>query len=90
MSPRPRDAWFYALVDKLLDGDRAVLGLLASNPFPRQPPRFVRARYYRYRFTTPAERRTTGAWWRRELVGDYLRPVAATRAGASTGAAWPV
>jgi hypothetical protein len=76
MSPRPRDVWFYALIDKLLEGDRAVLRLLASNPFPGEPPRFVRARYYRYRFTTPPERRATGAWWVRHLAGEYLRPTA--------------
>ena len=76
MSPRPRDVWFYTLIDRLLEGDRAVLGLLASNPFPDQPPRFVRARYFLYRFTTPEERRTTGNWWHRELVGDYLRATA--------------
>ena len=74
MSPRPRDVWFYTLIDKLLEGDRAVLGLLASNPFPDEPPRFVRARYFLYRFTTPDERRATGDWWHRQLVGDYLRP----------------
>jgi hypothetical protein len=74
MSPRPRDVWFYTLVDRLLEGDRAVTGLLASNPFPDVPPRFVRARYYRFRFTTPDERRATGDWWRRELAGEYLRP----------------
>jgi hypothetical protein len=75
MSPRPRDVWFYTLVDRLLEGDRAVTGLLASNPFADAPPRFVRARYYRYRFTTPEERRATGEWWRREPAGEYLRPM---------------
>jgi hypothetical protein len=74
MSPRPRDVWFYTLVDRLLEGDRAVTGLLASNPCADAPPRFVRARYYRYRFTTPEERRATGEWWRREPAGEYLRP----------------
>jgi hypothetical protein len=34
---------------------------------------------YRYRFTTAAERRETGAWWHRELLGDYLPPVALRR-----------
>jgi len=31
----------------------------------------VRLVYYRYRFSTPTERATTGAWWQRERVG-YL------------------
>jgi len=50
-----------------------VTGLLAANPFADGPPALVRARYYRYRFTTPDERRRTGDWWQRELVGEYLR-----------------
>ena len=35
----------------------------------------MRARFYRYRFTTYAEKKRTGAWWKRELEGDYLPPV---------------
>lgn len=67
--------WFPSLLGKLLEGDRAVLGLLRSNPFPDRPPRWIRARLYRYRFTTPEEHRRTGAWWTRELVGPYFPEV---------------
>jgi hypothetical protein len=59
----------------LLDNDPATLALLRANPFPDHPPTFVRARYYRYRFTTWRERRETGAWWARTLVGDYVSPL---------------
>nr|MDQ2970523.1 lipase maturation factor family protein [Acidobacteriota bacterium] len=45
--------------------------LLARNPFPDRPPRFIRARLWDYRFTDPAGRRETGAWWRREEIGAY-------------------
>ena len=48
-----------------------MLGLLASNPFPDAPPRYIRAMLYDYHFTDPAERRRTGAWWRREERGSY-------------------
>jgi Lipase maturation factor len=64
--------WFTPLLARLLDGDRATLSLLRSNPFPDGPPRYIRARYYHYRFTTPQERRATGAWWHRELIGEYF------------------
>lgn len=67
---------FLRLVDRLLEGDRATLGLLWRNPFPEGPPRRVRARRYLYRFTTPGERRRTGRWWHREETGTYLPPVA--------------
>jgi len=68
--------WFVAFVVKLLEGDPATLGLLRTNPFPGDPPHFVRALYYRYRFTTPDERRLSGDWWTRELEGVYFGPVA--------------
>jgi hypothetical protein len=67
--------WFQALLLKLLEGDPATLALLRTNPFPNQPPRWVRAQLYRYRFTTPAERAATGDWWKRELVGSYFPAV---------------
>ena len=52
-----------------------TLALIDTNPFPDRPPKFVRAVYYEYRFTTPEERRQTGAWWHRDFVGLYYPPV---------------
>jgi hypothetical protein len=74
--------WFVPFVMKLLQGDRPTLALLRHDPFGGEAPRFVRARLYRYRFTTAAERRATGAWWHRELLGDYLPPVSLRSADA--------
>jgi lipase maturation factor 1 len=56
---------------KLLDNDRAVLGLFRDDPFPNQPPREVRAVLWQYWFTTISEKHRTGLWWRREFVGLY-------------------
>jgi hypothetical protein len=67
--------WFTVLLVKLLEGDHATLGLLRTNPFADRPPRYVRALYYAYRFTTPDERRRTGQWWNRERLGLYYAPV---------------
>jgi predicted DCC family thiol-disulfide oxidoreductase YuxK len=67
--------WFINFVTRLLDGSPQVLGLLAGNPFPEHPPRYIRAMTYDYTFTTLAERRQTGAWWKREPLGTYLPPV---------------
>ncbi|HUK12109.1 MAG TPA: lipase maturation factor family protein [Thermoanaerobaculaceae bacterium] len=64
--------WFVGLCVRLLEGSPEVLALLGRNPFPAAPPRVVRARLYDYRFSTLAELRADGAWWRRELLGDYL------------------
>ena len=75
--------WFASLTDwqqapivprteiRLLEGSPQVLGLFAGNPFRDHPPRFVRAVLWQYWFTTPAEKRATGDWWRRELLGTY-------------------
>jgi len=73
--------WFVPFLGKLLESDRPTLRLLRSDPFDGQPPRFVRALLYLYRFTTPTEHRETGAWWHRELVGDYVPPVSLRRSG---------
>jgi hypothetical protein len=75
MSTPAEHQWFAPLLARLLEGDPATLGLLRTNPFPDSPPKYVRARIYRYRFTTPEERRRTGAWWRREMLGEYVPAV---------------
>ena len=49
-----------------------MLGLLGHNPFPTAPPRYIRAMAYDYHFTDFAARRQTGAWWRRQEIGEYL------------------
>jgi hypothetical protein len=69
----PREnAWLLYLCQRLLEGSRPVTALLGTDPFPHAPPRFVRATFWRYRFTTAGERRATGAWWSREPLGLYL------------------
>jgi predicted DCC family thiol-disulfide oxidoreductase YuxK len=69
----PREnPWFVGLIYRLLKGSHEVNDLLANNPFPREPPRYVRAMFYRYRFTTLDELRHTGAWWKREELHEYL------------------
>jgi len=62
-------------VHRLLEGSPDVTGLLRDNPFPSSPPRFVRAEIDDYRFTSFAERRKTGAWWKRRRTGEYLPAV---------------
>ena len=69
------EIWFVRLIQKLLEGDHSTLKLLRYNPFPNSPPRFIRALFYLYRYTTWQEQRETGAWWVRRLVGIYLPPV---------------
>jgi hypothetical protein len=67
-----QNPWFAGLIIRLLQGSRDVTRLLARNPFPDNPPRYIRAMFYRYRFTTSEERRQTGAWWKRQELREYL------------------
>jgi hypothetical protein len=75
LSPGYGDVWFIRFVERLLRNDPATLGLLRANPFPDRPPARIRARLYRYRFTTWREWRATGNLWERDLVGEYLPAV---------------
>lgn len=66
--------WFLHFMLKLKQGAAPVLALLQHNPFTEHPPRYLRAGFYLYHFTTPEERSASGNVWRREWVGDYLAP----------------
>jgi hypothetical protein len=68
--------WFVSLLVRLMEGSPEVLALFAENPFPENPPRYVRAVLYDYRMTDVATRRSTGAWWTRERIGLYVPPLA--------------
>jgi hypothetical protein len=70
-----RTQWFVHLAVRLLEGSSDVAGLLAENPFPEQPPKYIRALLYDYSFTNWQERQSTGNWWRRERLGSYLPPI---------------
>jgi hypothetical protein len=81
MSSPMSHEWFVPFLGKLLEADPATLRLLRTDPFKGRRPRFVRARLWLYRFTTPDERRRTGAWWSRALEGEYVRPVTLRQGG---------
>ncbi|WP_127573581.1 lipase maturation factor family protein [Georgenia faecalis] len=67
--------WFSALLERLLEGDRATLALLRGDPFDGERPVWVRARVFRYRYSTWDERRRTGQWWVRWEEGELVAPV---------------
>jgi hypothetical protein len=64
---------------RLLEGSPPVLDLLEHNPFPEQPPLYVRARLEDYRFTTFEERAATGQWWISKPIGMYMAPMSLHR-----------
>jgi hypothetical protein len=63
--------WFMQFEQRLLTGSPNVLALLRENPFPNQPPRFVRARLYLYKFT----RWGSPDYWDREDEGLFCPPM---------------
>lgn len=67
--------WFGNLLVRLLQGSPEVVGLLAANPFPTAPPRYVRALLFDYSFTDFEERRVTGDWWKRRPLGLFFPPI---------------
>jgi len=73
LGPVQDSPWFYNFAGRLVEGSKAVTGLLEHDPFPEGGPRYLRAVEYDYRFTNWAERRSTGAWWTREEKGVWAR-----------------
>jgi hypothetical protein len=67
--------WFLGFLARLLQGSPDVLALLAHNPFPERPPRYVRAGLYDYKIVSAAEHAASGAYWQRERVGSYVPAV---------------
>ncbi|MFF3445917.1 lipase maturation factor family protein [Streptomyces sp. NPDC002667] len=75
LSPGYAGTWFSGFVERLLENDRDTLRLLRRCPFPADaPPRYIRVRLFRYRYTTWRELRETGACWHRTPVRDFLPP----------------
>jgi hypothetical protein len=70
LSPERNQRWFLSLTNKLLRGDARVLSLFEVNPFPERPPHYVRANFYRYRFSRAGE----PGVWHRTPAGQYLPP----------------
>jgi len=63
--------WFLNLVMRLLQGEPSVLKLFSYNPFPKAPPKYIRAVTYSYKFTHFGEH----GWWTRQESGTYLPAV---------------
>jgi hypothetical protein len=75
--------------ERLLENSADVLSLFRSDPFPQSPPRYVRTVLWQYWFTSLDEKRRTGNWWRRELVGEYSPTLARGEDGKIGVVAWP-
>ncbi|HKD85251.1 MAG TPA: lipase maturation factor family protein [Terriglobales bacterium] len=75
--------------ERLLAGAPDVLTLFAGNPFPQEPPKQMRAVLWQYWFTTMAEKRDTGMWWKRKLLGLYAPVLEREPDGKVVVVEWP-
>jgi len=83
------EPWLVHLVWQLLEGEPWPKSLLARDPFPREPPRWIRAGIWRFRFSSSF---AGGVWWTRERVGEYLPPISLGHRGLReyvTAYQWP-
>lgn len=78
LSPPERNPWFRNFLYRLLTNSATVVDLLAVNPFRDTAPRFVRARFYEYHFSSPSQKASTGEWWTRTYVTAYSSPMRLT------------
>ncbi|MGA7300845.1 MAG: lipase maturation factor family protein [Candidatus Sulfotelmatobacter sp.] len=74
---------------RLLSNDKDVLALFADNPFPKEPPREIRAVLWQYWFTSTSEKRSTGLWWRRQYLGLYAPALTREPGGQIRAVEWP-
>ncbi len=70
-----QEPWFVSFLRRLLENSAPVLSLLAGNPFPDHPPRYVRAMLYEYRFADAKTHAATGQWWVRRRAGSFFPAV---------------
>ncbi len=71
LSSAEHQPWFRNLLVRVLQGSPAVLDLFERNPFPDRPPKFIRALFYEYRFTSPDLYKENHQWWNRKFIGIY-------------------
>jgi hypothetical protein len=70
LDPYRAQAWFPNFAYRLIQGQPEVLKLLANNPFPDRPPKYIRAVLYDYRFSKPGSKE----WWTAQPVRMYMAP----------------
>lgn len=65
--------WLINLLGRIFAKSESVLALLESNPFPDDPPVYLRIRKYKYHFEKLGA--SSGNWWRRDSEGTYLQEI---------------
>ena len=84
LAPWQESPWVVTAQVRLLAGSKDVLTLFRRDPFDGRPPQQVRTVLWQYWFTDLAEKRATGAWWRRKLLGVFAGTIARDSTGEPT------
>jgi hypothetical protein len=71
LAPWQQNPWVVMTEQRLIEGSPSVLSLFRDDPFHGKPPNIVRTVIYQYWFTDLATKHKTGAWWRREELGEF-------------------
>jgi hypothetical protein len=71
LAPWQTSPWVVEAQRRLLERSPSVLALFRRDPFDGKAPQAVRTVLWQYWFTSRDEKRTTGAWWRRQLLGVF-------------------
>ena len=64
--PEENHKWIQKLAKKLIEGPKHVENLFKDKPLDN--PQKIRVSLYKYRFTTPDEKASTGKWWKTERI----------------------
>ena len=84
-----QNEWVVLTEEHLLENDADVLALFRGNPFAQAPPKYVRAMLWQYWFTSLDEKRKTGNWWRRSVLGMYAPELMKAPGGRYAAVAMP-
>jgi len=68
-----RHPFFGRLIRRIIDVPSCASDYFAKDPFEGSAPRRIRVIAYRYRMSTPEQRKESGNWWQREKAGVVLR-----------------
>lgn len=71
-----QNPWLVHLIWKFLHNDKGAISLIAYNPFPDKPPKYIRVEFYHYKFAPIGNK--DGLVWNREYIGEWLPPLSAS------------
>lgn len=75
LGPEGQSPWVRTLMRRLAENSPDVLVFFAENPFPETPPKYLRARLYKYEFNSVDSILESDVWWSRSLDREYIPPL---------------